>query len=92
MLGAAKVSNFLWPFKLSSPKGGFINKRWELRSRIHPSTLCNQDSHWLRSFQVMASVKLVGVTGATARRVMCKREGEREFFEPCDRNKNNNSI
>ena len=22
-----QVSNFLWPFKLSSPKGGFINKR-----------------------------------------------------------------
>ena len=26
-----KVSNFLWPFKLSSPKGGFINKRPGLR-------------------------------------------------------------
>jgi len=22
-----QASNFLWPFKLSSPKGGFINKR-----------------------------------------------------------------
>eukprot|EP00439_Symbiodinium_sp_Y106_P032788 s2380_g3.t3 len=26
-----QASNFLWPFKLSSPKGGFINKRWGLQ-------------------------------------------------------------
>ena len=29
-----KVSNFLWPFKLSSPKGGFINKRPGLGLRL----------------------------------------------------------
>jgi len=27
----SQASNFLWPFKLSSPKGGFINKRWGLQ-------------------------------------------------------------
>jgi large subunit ribosomal protein L7e len=34
---SGKVSNFLWPFKLSSPKGGFINKR--------PGT-----QHWIALF------------------------------------------
>ena len=31
VLAPSQASNFLWPFKLSSPKGGFINKRWGLQ-------------------------------------------------------------
>ena len=38
-LDDSKVSNFLWPFKLSSPKGGFINKRCRLGKTLLPNLL-----------------------------------------------------
>ncbi|CAE7569780.1 RPL7D [Symbiodinium natans] len=34
-----QASNFLWPFKLSSPKGGFINKRSDLTDAMLQQTL-----------------------------------------------------
>ena len=48
----SQVSNFLWPFKLSSPKGGFINKRFKLSPSVFLPNSASQRSSarkiWLR--------------------------------------------
>ena len=62
-----QVSNFLWPFKLSSPKGGFINKR---RSLANGSCRGTQEASSKASetiAQATAFARRAEVTGATAR-------------------------
>ena len=62
-----QASNFLWPFKLSSPKGGFINKR---RSLANGSCRDTQEASSKASetiAQATAFARRAEVTGATAR-------------------------
>ena len=63
-LSCREVSNFLWPFKLSSPKGGFINKR---RTLDPPRKSYLALRHMLD--EVTAFVKLGEAIGATARTI-----------------------
>ena len=69
-LDDSKVSNFLWPFKLSSPKGGFINKRCRLGKKLCCHLLDRCIScvvPCISCYQVMAFAKPVVATGAIVR-------------------------
>ena len=60
-----QASNFLWPFKLSSPKGGFINKRSDLTDAMLQQTLLRTVVGMLA--EVTAFAKHAEVTGEIGR-------------------------
>ena len=66
----SQVSNFLWPFKLSSPKGGFINKRFKLSQSVFFTKQPGSKKQCKKDLaKATVSVKLVVVIGATVRQV-----------------------